>query len=74
MLISMLFFWRNIARFRPEKYDFDLYKGFSVKKWPKFARLPIEKVPDHQIFIISSTRLPRIKKDPVFFSTFIFSL
>ncbi len=59
------FFWRNIAKFRPEKYDFDVYKGFSTRKWPKFARLSIKKVPDHQIFMISSTRQPRIQEEPV---------
>jgi hypothetical protein len=21
-------FWQNFAKFQPEKYDFDLYKGF----------------------------------------------
>ncbi len=27
------------AKFRPEKHDFDLYKGFSMtKNWPNFAR------------------------------------
>jgi hypothetical protein len=26
------FFGRNFARFRPEKYDFNLYKGFSMEK------------------------------------------
>ncbi len=40
---SVLFFLgRNIAKFQPEKYDFNLYKGFSTKKWPKFARFPID--------------------------------
>jgi hypothetical protein len=28
-----------LTNFRPEKYDFNLYKGFFMgKKWPKFAR------------------------------------
>jgi hypothetical protein len=25
-------FWRNFAKFRPGKYDFDLYKEFFMKK------------------------------------------
>jgi hypothetical protein len=37
---------RNFAKFRPEKYDLDLYKGFfSLEKWPKFARFIIKKFP-----------------------------
>jgi hypothetical protein len=27
-----LFFWRKLAKFQPEKYDFDLYKGSSMEK------------------------------------------
>jgi hypothetical protein len=36
-----VFFGRNFAKFRPEKYGFDLHKGFQ--KWPKFARCPPKK-------------------------------
>jgi hypothetical protein len=32
-----VFLWRNIAKFRPKKYD------FPAKKKPKFVRLPIKK-------------------------------
>ncbi len=38
-----VFFGRNIARFRPEKYNFDLCKGFCTEQWPKFARFPKKK-------------------------------
>ncbi len=39
--------WWIFAKFRPEKYDFNLYKGFSVgKKWLKFARFLIFKYPE----------------------------
>jgi hypothetical protein len=33
MSISVFFGGRNIAKFRPEKYGFNLYKGFSMNKW-----------------------------------------
>ncbi len=29
---------KDLAKFWPEKYDFDLYKGVFMYKWPKFAR------------------------------------
>jgi hypothetical protein len=29
------FYWRNFAKFRPQKYDFALYKGILMKKIPK---------------------------------------
>jgi hypothetical protein len=32
------FYWRIFAKFRPQKYDFALYKGFLMKEIPK---LPI---------------------------------
>jgi hypothetical protein len=34
---SVLFLGEKIfSKFQPEKYDFNLYKGFSMEKWPKF--------------------------------------
>jgi hypothetical protein len=51
-LHCVLFFsWRNFAKFRPEKYDFDLYKGFLMKKWHKFRQISkkkISKLPDEK--------------------------
>jgi hypothetical protein len=36
---NFFFLWQNSVKFRPEKYDFDLYNGFSMKKTsPKFTR------------------------------------
>jgi hypothetical protein len=30
--VPVFMFWRNFAKFRPQKYDFDLYKGFFMEK------------------------------------------
>jgi hypothetical protein len=31
--LKLVFFWgQNFTKFQLEKYDFDLYKGFSIKK------------------------------------------
>ncbi len=32
LLQAVFIFGRNFARFRSEKYDFNLYKGFSMEK------------------------------------------
>jgi hypothetical protein len=34
------FQWRTFAKFRPEKYDFDLYKGFFMENHVALGRLP----------------------------------
>jgi len=45
---------RNFTKFQPEKYDFNIYKGFSIKK---IAQIPHiwegkKNLPDHQISVI----------------------
>jgi hypothetical protein len=38
---SVCVIWRNFAKFRAEKYDFDPYRGSIIQqrfKWHKFAR------------------------------------
>ncbi len=42
--------WENFAKFRPEKYDLNLYNGFSMGKWPKFDRFQKEKNPSSPAF------------------------
>jgi len=37
-------FWQNFAKFRPEKYNFNLYKGFSTKKMAQICQTPKKKV------------------------------
>ncbi len=37
------FFGRNLARFRPDKYDFNLYKGFSMEKMAQIRQI-LQKV------------------------------
>jgi len=46
----LFFSWRNFAKFRPEKYDFDLYKGFLMKKWHKFVFKKLEFVTEYVFF------------------------
>jgi hypothetical protein len=36
-------FWRNLAKFRPEKYDFDLCKGFSIAKMAQIRQISKQK-------------------------------
>jgi hypothetical protein len=38
------FFGRNLAKFQPEKYDFDLYKGFSMEKMTEIHQISKTKV------------------------------
>jgi hypothetical protein len=47
-------FGRNFAKFQPEKYDFNLYKGFFMeKKKAQFRQISRKKkFPDRQSFII----------------------
>ncbi len=45
------------AKFSLQKYDFNLFKGFSMEKNdPKFARLWGKKIPSCQTLMISSSR------------------
>jgi hypothetical protein len=37
-------FWRKFAKFRPEKYDFELYKRFSMGKMAKFSQISRNKI------------------------------
>jgi hypothetical protein len=37
------FYRRNLVEFRPEKYDFDLYKGFFLEQFAKIAQISEEK-------------------------------
>jgi len=42
---------RNLVKFRAEKYDFDLYKGFFLEQFAKIAQISEEKdskLPDFQ--------------------------
>jgi hypothetical protein len=31
-LVQCFFYWRILAKFQPDKYDFDLHKGFFMGK------------------------------------------
>jgi len=43
--ISVFFFflWRDFAKFPPEKYDFDLYKGFFMEKMTQIRQISKKK-------------------------------
>jgi hypothetical protein len=43
-ILFILFICRNLAKFRPEKYDFELYKRFSMEKMPKFTQISRNKI------------------------------
>ncbi len=36
---EVLFFGQNFIKFQPEKYDYDLYKRFSMKKMAQFCQI-----------------------------------
>jgi hypothetical protein len=58
----------NFTKFHPEKYDFNLYKRFPMKKKTQIRQILKEKNPNCQIFKISSSSWqPRIQKDSGFF-------
>jgi hypothetical protein len=65
------FFWRNFAKFRPEKYDFDLYKGFFMKTIVQIHQISKgKKNPNRQIFLISSPIAKNIEGFCFFFFFF----
>jgi hypothetical protein len=41
---------RNFAKFQSEKYDFNLYKGFSMEKMAQIHQISKKKFLDRQIF------------------------
>jgi hypothetical protein len=45
-LLQRFFF--EAAKFRPEKYDFDLYKGFSMAQISQISKEKISGSPDFQ--------------------------
>jgi hypothetical protein len=54
---AFLFSWRIFAKFRPEKYGFELYKRFFVEKRAQTRQNSKEnKFPNSQIFMISFSR------------------
>jgi hypothetical protein len=42
------YFYFEAAKFRPEKYDFDLYKGFSMAQISQISKEKISGSPDFQ--------------------------
>jgi hypothetical protein len=41
---SFFFFGRNFTKFRPEKYDFELFKRFSMEKMHKLTQFSRNKI------------------------------
>jgi hypothetical protein len=35
--------WRNLAKFQPEKYDVNLYKGFPMKRMAQIHQIFYDK-------------------------------
>jgi hypothetical protein len=46
----------NFAKFSPEKNDFDLHKGYFVKKKTQIRQISNNVFPNRQILMISSSR------------------
>jgi hypothetical protein len=51
---AVFFLWQNFSKFRPEKYDFDLYKGLFMKKMTQNCQISKKNNSNNQIFMISS--------------------
>jgi hypothetical protein len=51
-----MFFGQNFARFRHEKYDFELYKGVYIKKMAQIVKFQEKKNPNRLIFTINSSK------------------
>jgi hypothetical protein len=51
-----VFLAQNFAKFQPEKYDFDLCKGFFMEKMTQSRQISKKKNPNCQIFIVSLQR------------------
>jgi hypothetical protein len=74
----VLFLGQNFIKFRPEKYDYDLYKGFSMKKMGQFRQILKKEFSRFSDFYdkfqqVCSQEYRRILFF-FFFSIFIFSL
>jgi hypothetical protein len=52
----MVFLGQNFAKFQPEKYDFDLCKGFFMKKMTQIRQISKKKNPNCQISMVSLQR------------------
>jgi hypothetical protein len=52
----MVFLGQNFAKFQPEKYDFDLCKGFFMKKMTQSRQISKKQIPNCQIFMVSLQR------------------
>ncbi len=50
------FYWNFFAKFRPEKKDFDLCKGFFMTKLTKICQISIFKIPNCQSLMMTSAR------------------
>jgi hypothetical protein len=46
----------SFAKFKLEKNDFDLYKGFFMRKWTQIHQISKKKIQNHHIFTLSSSR------------------
>jgi hypothetical protein len=42
IFLMCFLYLQTFAKFRVERYDFDLFKGFFMKKWPKFTKFWIK--------------------------------
>jgi hypothetical protein len=62
-----LFYWRIFAKSLPEKYDFDLYEGFSItKNGPKFARLRKKILPIAKFLLLVPVGSKKYRKILIF--------
>jgi hypothetical protein len=53
---AVFFFWQKFAKSQPEKYDFDISKGFFMEKMAQILQIVENKIQIVKKFMITSTR------------------
>jgi hypothetical protein len=59
---SEFFIGRNLAKFRPEKYDFVLYKEFFIENMAQIRQISNKNSSKSADFFDNFYKLPKIRK------------
>jgi hypothetical protein len=61
------FYWRIFAKSIPDKYDFDLQEGFSMKKMTQIRQISKKILPIARFLLLVPIGRKKIEKDSDFF-------
>ncbi len=53
---AVFFFWKKFAKFQPEKYDFDISKGFFMERMAQIRQIVGKKSKLSKKIMITSSR------------------